>query len=40
MKKSAGGLEAEAGPGQSPRGGPKGKDPGSSGYLSFENFLL
>ena len=38
--KSAGGLGAEAGPGQSPGRGPEGEDPGSSGYLSFENLLF
>ena len=44
MKKSAGALQSTAsppvGPGQSPDGGPRGKAPGSSAYLGFENLLL
>ena len=37
MKKSAGGLEAEAGTGQNPGGGPGGEDPESSAYLSLKS---
>ena len=44
MKKSAGGLggavSPPADPWQSPGGGPRGEDPGSSAYLSFENLFL
>ena len=44
MMKSAGSLQSAVsppvGPGQSPGGGPRGKAPGSSAYLGFENLLL
>ena len=44
MKESEGGLQntvrPPVGPGQNLGGGPRGKAPGSSAYLGFENLIL